>query len=632
MTRSRRLSSSWCRKREGCAIGTGWVPGFTAWRTAWLLAPGLTGRGNALWNSQEHVRNTTPRPHLQIGSSCGKKNAPRWTKRSLGCPRQRCVLVLVDLEGQSQGEAARRLGWSEGSVRGRLARARAALRERLVRRGVAPAVVPITGSFFEQGLAPSVPAALREATARAGMATLLAGRATPSASTVISASVAALTRNVTRGMTLAKVASLATVFCAIAAVAVLLGTVHAGLSAAAPTHQKPAPPAASAAATQAKPPVDRSVLQTLEVRVISRSDKQPIAGASIHVSYWDANSDHEIEGTADAQGSCKIELPRDVTSITIYAAKDGFVPTRESWPETKIRQGLPSTTVLQLEPGSPIGGFVKDEDGQPVAGAIVTVALNRGKSSDADIDLPEGNSMHVYAGYPCITVKTDAQGHWRASILPEGAERDTRLWFRVSHPDFVRDSGGYSRRLSIKTARAFSGALPLRRGLRIAGQAHAAHGQAISGATVILAYSASSGDFLRTTTDAAGQFAFAHANERARLGRYCVSVEAAGFSPAWKMLVPREGTPALDFELTAAKPFTGRVVDSQGRPVAGASVEPQWQECHFFDWKATTDAGGRFVWLSAPPKVRSSSGCARPGSSRPSSAESRRGQARAPSR
>ena len=79
-----------------------------------------------------------------------------------------------------------------------------------------------------------------------------------------------------------------------------------------------------------------------------------------------------------------------------------------------------------------------------------------------------------------------------------------------------------------------------------------------------------------------------------------MSVEAAGFSPAWKMLVPREGTPALDFELTPAKPFTGRVVDSQGRPVAGASVEPQWQECHFFDWKATTDADGRFVWLSAP--------------------------------
>ena len=41
-------------------------------------------------------------------------------------------------------------------------------------------------------------------------------------------------------------------------------------------------------------------------------------------------------------------------------------------------------------------------------------------------------------------------------------------------------------------------------------------------------------------------------------------------------------------------------MDSQGRPVAGATVEPQWQECHFFDWKATTDADGRFVWLSAP--------------------------------
>ena len=176
----------------------------------------------------------------------------------------------------------------------------------------------------------------------------------------------------------------------------------------------------------------------------------------------------------------------------------------------------------------------------------------------------------------------------------------TRLWFRVSHPDHVSDSGGYSRQLSIKTARAMTGALALRSGVQVAGLVRDAHGRAVPGATVILAYSGNSGDFLRKTTDAAGRFVFAHADDKAKLGRFCVSVEAVGFSPAWKMLVPREGTPLLDFELTPGKPFTGRVVDPEGRPVAGASVEPRWQECHFFDWKATTDADGRFVWLSAP--------------------------------
>ncbi len=54
--------------------------------------------------------------------------------------RYRRAIVLCDLEGCTQPEAAGRLGWTEGSVRGRLARGREMLQSRLRRRGlVAPA-------------------------------------------------------------------------------------------------------------------------------------------------------------------------------------------------------------------------------------------------------------------------------------------------------------------------------------------------------------------------------------------------------------------------------------------------------------------------------------------------------------
>ena len=60
----------------------------------------------------------------------------------------RLPLVLCDLEERTQAEAALVLGWSLGSLRGRLLRGRARLRTRLARRGIAPAVL---SAAFLQG-------------------------------------------------------------------------------------------------------------------------------------------------------------------------------------------------------------------------------------------------------------------------------------------------------------------------------------------------------------------------------------------------------------------------------------------------------------------------------------------------
>ncbi len=90
----------------------------------------------------------------------------------------RLPLTLCCLEGLTQEEAARRLGWSAGSVKGRLERGRTRLHARLARHGLtlAGALVAVEVS---RGSAPAAPIAV---TVRAALA-FRAGRGEPGPAT-----------------------------------------------------------------------------------------------------------------------------------------------------------------------------------------------------------------------------------------------------------------------------------------------------------------------------------------------------------------------------------------------------------------------------------------------------------------
>jgi RNA polymerase sigma factor (sigma-70 family) len=78
----------------------------------------------------------------------------------------RAAVVLCDLEGLTQEQAAQRLGWPSGTVRSRLARGRSRLQDRLTRRGLAPSAGALAALLSAESATAGVPAVLVENTRR----------------------------------------------------------------------------------------------------------------------------------------------------------------------------------------------------------------------------------------------------------------------------------------------------------------------------------------------------------------------------------------------------------------------------------------------------------------------------------
>ncbi len=116
--------------------------------------------------------------------------------------KYRFPIVLCDLEGKSRKEAARQLGVPDGTVAGRLARARVMLAKRLARHGLAISGGVLATLLAQNAASARMPMSMVSSTVQAARL-IAAGQA--AAAGVVSAQVVALMEGVLQGMLLTKI-------------------------------------------------------------------------------------------------------------------------------------------------------------------------------------------------------------------------------------------------------------------------------------------------------------------------------------------------------------------------------------------------------------------------------------------
>lgn len=353
------------------------------------------------------------------------------------------------------------------------------------------------------------------------------------------------------------------------------------------------PPAVQEPASKAAP-APQAPAQAIDFRVVRDEDKLPVAGAIVEVNMYRGRG-KESHYTTDAEGRCRITLPAETpAAVTVTVASPGYVPLEVVWTARELTPGADLSYTLTLCRGGSAGGLVQDEQGRPIAGVNVRLQY-RGRLA--------GDGKATFARTSAPVATTDAQGRWRADVLPAEARPNDRVILYLAHPDHVSDLEMPSRDVRVDKARTGEDVQVMKAGAPVAGTILDAAGRPVEGAAVMLAYGWSNIQWRESQSDARGEFRFDHVDETetAQFGPLAVLVEAAGFAPVVRELAAKPQQPRVEIRLEAGRPLSGRVVDSNGNPMGGAAVRFQsYKSRNGWTWMGSTDADGRFLWPDGP--------------------------------
>ncbi len=281
---------------------------------------------------------------------------------------------------------------------------------------------------------------------------------------------------------------------------------------------------------------------------------QPVKGASISVGFGSPRQSDQVE--TDAQGRFTAHvLPGDVTTQVI-SMPDGLVQLGAPWAEKhRVPEGaqtfdLPAIEVVK---GHTITGRVVDAQDRPVA--------------DVSLNGVSGDRRYGFG-------QTDKNGAFSLSDVPAGLEMSYQVW--PSQHENPVDAQIVTReplvlRVDLVGRMANSGKPEVP---QVIGTVVDADGQPVAGAEVtLIVQSQNTMTLPRVVTDEKGMYH--HPGRITKGNRYRAIVSPGKYAIAASPEVVSEGTDSITLppiSVARLRTIAGRVVDTEGRPVAAARV------------------------------------------------------------
>ncbi len=349
---------------------------------------------------------------------------------------------------------------------------------------------------------------------------------------------------------------------------------------------------------------------SMRIRVVG-TDNQPRAGSKIHINVgtkedFKSNRDY----TCDADGQVDIALPATLRLLRIWAREASYAPMFAQWWPKEQADGavIPEEFTFRMQKGTVMGGFVKDEDGNPIPGVRVDVTYE-GKGIKA---VEQRAIFDAWLAYKDDLRVTDAEGRWTLDNVPPGDDVDVRVI--ATHPDFISlhsySESRLEKPLPIKELRAQTSTIVIKRGIRLTGTITDPQGKPVVGALAIW------GDRpfwehnpqQEVLTDDQGVYRL----PPLPAGPMRVTVVAQGWMPDMRKVEFTPNIGPLDFHLKAGKTLRIRLVDVDGAPVSKANfrvekwrgAESLYNDKHsnVLDSKIPRNPGanGVYEWTWAP--------------------------------